>query len=447
MISLTNNNSKNNIPSNLSFNGGNLTNFGGMVLFKELFQVLNLKERIAKYLVTDDKRRYYRYSDVDILMQFLFQILAGFDTDYVCKELKGDAYFPQILESQQLASQPTLSRFLSRANSETVEALRQINLELVQTFLQVQNMKQFIVDVDSTHFTSHGNQEGSNYNAHYRARGFHPLYAFESHTGYCLNAQLRPGNHYCSEGADHFLEPILAGFDNLVFRMDSGFASPKIYDLIEDNGENYLIKLKWNNVLGDLGDLKLPCSEDENLTILPHDAYSEKTYQANSWRHERRICQFSHRKEGELLYDVVSLVTNLEGGESEELFQLYRKRGQAENFIKEMKYGFFGDKTDSSTLIQNEVRMMISCLVYNLFVFLKSLADEEVQKLTMKRFRQFFVTIAGKCVKSARKQELKLSSLYLYKEEFSKILQGIFNLNLFLPVIYQPIDTSPFLLG
>lgn len=215
-------------------------------------------------------------------MQFLFQILADFDTDYVCKELKGNAYFPQVLESQQVASQPTLSRFLSRANSETVEALRQINLDLVQTFLKVQSMKQFIVDVDSTHFTSHGNQEGSNYNAHYRAKGFHPLYTFESHIGYCLNAQLRPGNHYCSEGADHFLEPILAGFDNLVFRMDSGFASPKISNLIEDNGENYFIKLKWNNVLGDLGDLKPPCSEDENLTILPHDAYSEKTYQANS---------------------------------------------------------------------------------------------------------------------------------------------------------------------
>ncbi|SND25897.1 IS1380-Spn1 transposase [Streptococcus pneumoniae] len=48
-------------------------------------------------------------------------------------------------------------------------------------------------------------------------------------------------------------------------------------------------------------------------------------------------------------------------GTSQDQFQLYRGRGQAENFIKEMKEGFFGDKTDSSTLIKNEVRMMMSC--------------------------------------------------------------------------------------
>lgn len=59
------------------------------------------------------------------------------------------------------------------------------------------------------------------------------------------------------------------------------------------------------------------------------------------------------------------------GGSSEEHFQLYRQRGQAENFIKEMKAGFFSDKTDSSTMLKNEVRMILSCIAYNLFLFLK----------------------------------------------------------------------------
>ncbi|WP_265588438.1 MULTISPECIES: transposase, partial [unclassified Streptococcus] len=45
-----------------------------------------------------------------------------------------------------------------------------------------------------------------------RATGYHPLYAFESQTGYCFNAQLRPGNRYCSEGAVEFLRPILYSF-------------------------------------------------------------------------------------------------------------------------------------------------------------------------------------------------------------------------------------------
>ncbi len=115
--------------------------------------------------------------------------------------------------------------------------------------------------------------------------------------------------------------------------MDSGFATPKLYDLIEDKGHHYLIKLKSNAVLSCLGDLTLPSPQDDDLSILPHASYSESLYQANSWRHPRRVCQFSERKEGELLYDAVSLVTNITGGDSESYFQFYRERGQAENFI------------------------------------------------------------------------------------------------------------------
>ncbi|HET2055168.1 TPA: transposase, partial [Streptococcus pneumoniae] len=99
----------------------------------------------------------------------------------------------------------------------------------------------------------------------------------------------------------------------------------------------YLIKLKKNTVLSRLGDLSLPCPQDEDLTILPHSAYSETLYQAGSWSHKRRVCQFSERKEGNLFYDVISLVTNMTSGTSQDQFQLYRGRGQAENFIKEMK--------------------------------------------------------------------------------------------------------------
>ncbi|HEU1212867.1 TPA: IS1380-like element ISSpn5 family transposase, partial [Streptococcus pneumoniae] len=203
-------------------------------------------------------------------------------------------------------SQPTLSRFLSRTDEETVHSLRCLNLELVEFFLQFHQLNQLIVDIDSTHFTTYGKQEGVAYNAHYRAHGYHPLYAFEGKTGYCFNAQLRPGNRYCSEEADSFITPVLERFNQLLFRMDSGFATPKLYDLIEKTGQYYLIKLKKNTVLSRLGDLSLPCPQDEDLTILPHSAYSETLYQAGSWSHKRRVCQFSERKEGNLFYDVIS---------------------------------------------------------------------------------------------------------------------------------------------
>ncbi|BES68904.1 hypothetical protein SP21P20_20260 [Streptococcus pneumoniae] len=438
MNSLPNHHFQNKSFYQLSFDGGHLTQYGGLIFFQELFSQLKLKERISKYLVTNDQRRYCRYSDSDILVQFLFQLLTGYGTDYACKELSADAYFPKLLEGGQLASQPTLSRFLSRTDEETVHSLRCLNLELVEFFLQFHQLNQLIVDIDSTHFTTYGKQEGVAYNAHYRAHGYHPLYAFEGKTGYCFNAQLRPGNRYCSEEADSFITPVLERFNQLLFRMDSGFATPKLYDLIEKTGQYYLIKLKKNTVLSRLGDLSLPCPQDEDLTILPHSAYSETLYQAGSWSHKRRVCQFSERKEGNLFYDVISLVTNMTSGTSQDQFQLYRGRGQAENFIKEMKEGFFGDKTDSSSLIKNEVRMMISCIAYNLYLFLKHLAGGDFQTLTIKRFRHLFLHVVGKCVRTGRKQLLKLSSLYAYSELFSALYSRIRKVNLNLPVPYEP---------
>ncbi|MTV64597.1 transposase, partial [Streptococcus pneumoniae] len=78
--------------------------------------------------------------------------------------------------------------------------------------------------------------------------------------------------------ADSFITPVIERFNQLHFRMDSGFATPKLYYLIEKTGQYYLIKLKKNSVLSRLGDLSLPCTQDEDLTFLPHSAYSESLY-------------------------------------------------------------------------------------------------------------------------------------------------------------------------
>ncbi|CKE71584.1 IS1380 family transposase [Streptococcus pneumoniae] len=262
MNSLPNHHFQNKSFYQLSFDGGHLTQYGGLIFFQELFSQLKLKERISKYLATNDQRRYCRYSDSDILVQFLFQLLTGYGTDYACKELSADAYFPKLLEGGQLASQPTLSRFLSRTDEETVHSLRCLNLELVEFFLQFHQLNQLIVDIDSTHFTTYGKQEGVAYNAHYRAHGYHPLYAFEGKTGYCFNAQLRPGNRYCSEEADSFITPVLERFNQLLFRMDSGFATPTL------KSNSYRLNKKAKTIHKEM--------EDVEKKILYYEIYKAK---------------------------------------------------------------------------------------------------------------------------------------------------------------------------
>lgn len=87
--------------------------------------------------------------------------------------------------------------------------------------------------------------------------------------------------------------------------------------------------------------------------------YSSKSYQAKSWSKERRVCIKSTREADELLFRHEYIITNYSNNVSAEtVFWMYSKRGTMENFIKEAKNGFYFDKTDSPSFLENQARMM-----------------------------------------------------------------------------------------
>ena len=67
------------------------------------------------------------------------------------------------------------------------------DMQIVQT--NIQNM---VIDFDSTHSDTYGNQESADFNSHYQTIGYHPLVAFDGLTGMFLGVELRPSNVYTS---------------------------------------------------------------------------------------------------------------------------------------------------------------------------------------------------------------------------------------------------------
>ena len=57
---------------------------------------------------------------------------------------------------------------------------------------------------------------------------------------------MRSGNTYTSNGAGEMIKEIIANLkdemDNIVFRMDSGYFSEEIAEVIEDAGYQYVVK-------------------------------------------------------------------------------------------------------------------------------------------------------------------------------------------------------------
>ena len=127
--------------------------------------------------------------------------------------------------------------------------------ELRKTVYSISLPEYVLFDIDSTLLPTYGRQEGEGFNFHYQAHGYHPKVCFDGLTGDLLRAALYDGTDYCSKDSAEFMEPLISEYKRyypsiqLYARADSGFATPELYDLFEDNDVKYAIRLKKNKTL------------------------------------------------------------------------------------------------------------------------------------------------------------------------------------------------------
>lgn len=416
----------------VSNTGGNLSTDTGMILVKEFMDSIGFSELAKQLLHVKDNRLYCSHDNLSLLEQLLFQLIAGYPADSSANLLKEDPIFRLVLDKASIASQSSLSRFWDRMSEENISQFQSLNQALLDKVRLQRNATEMIIDLDSTHSDTFGNQEDANYNAHYGTNGYHPLVAFDGLAGDFLKAELRSGNVYTSKGVKKFLEPMLAHYrqtlpcTEILVRGDSGFATPEVYDTCESNDSYYVIRLKANGKLEKLAESYVLVNDDHAWEKREVHYYSTN-YQAKSWSKERRVCIKSTRDAGELTFRHEYPVTNFsENHSAQTMFHLYHKRGTMENFIKEAKNGFYFDKTDSSSFLANHARMMVSLLAYNLVNFMKTLclpakeASFQVDTLRLRLFK-----VAGKLVKSSRRLFLRTSSSHVFQNLFYYLLDKI----------------------
>jgi len=412
-------------------NGGNFTANGGLALVSEYLDKIGFARLIDQQIHFDDPRKFKEHSNSDILLQILFQLIAGYKNDSSANFLQNDPALKLLFNKQKLASQPTVSRFLKRVTQANITELNDIIEYLVDIVIEKNNQQEMIIDVDSTHTDTYGYQENANYNAHYQTNGYHPLIAFDGITGMLLATKLRPGNVYTSNGIVDFINPILSHYRNhscdmnILVRGDSGFSSGELYQLCDQQESKFLIKLKANRKLQSIAEHSvlyggdIPISESEVQ-------YFELKYQPDTWAKPYRVVLKAVRQAGELLFDYEFLVTNLYSTSITDVFKMYHKRGIVENSIKELKDGFFMDKTDSHSFKVNSIRAILSALAFNIIQSMKRLAlpatesCEQINTLRLQLFR-----IPAKIVQHARSKIIQLSRFNVYDRLFWRVLKRI----------------------
>lgn len=420
----------------INFNGGELSSDAGLLLFKEFVSKIGVEKLINQDFKTNDTAKIRHHKDGDNLLQMIYQICAAYFEDDCADELTNEPVMTAILNKEKLASQPTLSRFFNRMDQDTLDQFNQMAVKLRKVVYSINKPEFILLDLDSTLLNAYGKQEGEAFNYHYQAHGYHPLLCYDGLTGDLLKAELREGEKYCSNGAGEFMRPLLEEFKTnysdlpLFFRGDSGFASPDLYEVLEEFDCKYVIRLKDNKKLRELA-----AAEDESLyratqfdQIKYAVEYGEFMYQAGSWSHPRRVVFKIEKPYGQMVHMFTFIVTTTEL-EPYQAIQLYCGRGKMENFIKEGKNGFDFSSVSSSTKVVNANRLQVHALTYNLFNWFRRLAlAASMRRQQVDTIRLKMLKVAARVVNSARYIHFRLCSSFPYKKEFYETMENIHHL-------------------
>ena len=195
-------------------------------------------------------------------------------------------------------------------------------------------------------------------------------------------------------------------------------------EYLEAEGFLYAIRIPKNQILQEsIGHLLTrPVGRPPNYVLRFYASFS---YQAGSWDRKRRVVAKVEWHPGELHPRVGFIVTNLSRS-AERVVAFYNQRGKAEQYIKEGKYAIKWTRLSCGKFRNNEVRLQLHALAYNLANFMRTLAlPKEVEHWSLITLREKLIKIGAKVVRHGRYVTFQLAEVAVPKELFQKILSLI----------------------
>ena len=429
----------------LKFLGSQVTTDAGLLAYRELDETLGLTQIDAESLHDARLGSNKQHRLVPLLRQSIYSRLAGYEDVNDAERLSVDPAMRHVvggratLADKHAASTSEVGRFetemLSTRNNLT--ALMDLSGEWIDKVHRRKPPKQLILDMDSSVSETYGKQEGTAYNGHFECTCYHPLFVFNQF-GDLERAMLRRGNHASAKFWRRVLLPVIERYRHLsipkFFRGDAAFANPALYRLLEKEGYHYAIRIKANAVLE---------REIEHLLTRPVGRPSRRPkvfyhsfqYQAKSWHQPRRVVAKVEWHQGELFPRVGFIVTNL-NKRSKNVVKFYNGRGTAEQWIKEGKNAVKWTKLSCRTFKDNQTRLQLFALAYNLANFLRRLAlPRAVKHWSLTTLREKLVKIGAKVTRHSKYVTFQLAEVAVTRNLFAAILDRIERLALPPPVV------------
>lgn len=320
-----------------------------------------------------------------LVSQRVYQWVGGYEDANDSNQLRHDPIYKlacgrlPLVGSEELASQPTMSRLENRVSRRDIRCGRSC---MVDTFIARYSTppQQIVLDIDGWDDPTHEQQQLSFFHGYYGQHMYFPVLINEASSGYPLVLQLQAGNSHPGKGVAGILRWLFWRLRRvwpevkIFFRADAGFALPEIFRVCEQANVFYSIGFFRNRVterkISDLLErARLQAVQMGEKVRLFDDVY----YAATSWDAPRRLVM-----KAEWLPKGPNprfLITNMKEAAQEIYDQFYVKRGaQSEHRIKELKLGLAADRLSCHSFVANQFRLLLVQAAYILLITIRQAA-------------------------------------------------------------------------
>jgi hypothetical protein len=193
---------------------------------------------------------------------------------------------------------------------------------------------------------------------------------------------------------------------------------------LEAEGYFYAIRLIGNAILHDKIEhlMTRPVGRPPRKPIVQYHSFQ---YRAASWDKSRRVIAKVEWHAGELFPRIGFIVTNLRW-KSSNVVKFYNKRGTAEQWIKEGKYALNWTRLSCHDFADNQVRLQLFALAYNLGNFLRRLAlPKKIKDWSLRTLQVKLIKIGAKVVRHSRYVIFQMAEVMVSRSLFYDILKRI----------------------